>query len=390
MRTCTRMNAPLIVLCLLCAVLLLSSCSGGQTGGTHTTASLPSPTATPFTVNLTPLSMQQAWGQVHISQVSLDMGDRYFAPNAQDNGITDDGQVCGNTFPMSSKSTDSSQYIDSIGLMNLHTGHITPLATLLAGYLALACTVTGSWLIWTQTYSHTSPRWMLKALNRQTGEVRLLDQGNGPSGPQPDASNGRVVWTMSSADTPGATQSEMYTLASGAKTVLAPRTSGPRISWPWVSWADGAAKVIVFKNLETAQQVQLSMPYSPTTVAFAGTSFVYTNSDYSQVTLVPSILAQPMDSYVIQDKQLDGSDFDEFPTLNERLVSWGGPGSWQVFDRKLQRPVKIPIGAHSFDGDISSHYLVASPPLTQADFDAQRQGLPFHHVLQIIDTNTLP
>ncbi|HEX8032899.1 MAG TPA: hypothetical protein VF510_03585, partial [Ktedonobacterales bacterium] len=113
----------------------------------------------------------------------------------------------------------------------------------------------------------------------------------------------------------------------------------------------------MFKNLETSQQVQLPMRYAPTTVAFAGTSFVYCNNDYSQVTLVPSILAQPMSSYVIQDKQLDGSDFDEWPTLNERLVSWVGPNSWLVFDRKLQRPVKIPIGAHSFDGDISSHYL---------------------------------
>ncbi|MGZ3584847.1 MAG: hypothetical protein ACXVCT_19065, partial [Ktedonobacterales bacterium] len=230
--------------------------------------------------------------------------------------------------------------------MDLHTGHITLLATLPAGYSVMVCTVTGPWVIWMQAYSNTSPRWMLKAFNRQTGEVRLLDQGQGPYGPQPEASNGRVVWTMSSEGTSGATQSEMYTFTTGTKTVLAPRTSGPRISWPWVSWADGAGKAIVFKNLETAQQVQLPMPYSPTTVALAGTSFVYTNSDYSQVTLVPSILAQPMGSYVIEDKQTDGSDFDEFPTLNERLVSWGGPGSWQVFDRKLLRPVKIPIGAH--------------------------------------------
>lgn len=144
---------------------------------------------------------------------------------------------------------------------------------------------------------------------------------------------------------------------------------------------DGVGKAIVFKNLETGQQVQLPLRYAPTTVAFAGTSFVYTNSDYSQVTLVPSILAQPMGSYVIQDKQLDGSDFDEFPTLNERLVSWVGPNSWLVFDRKPQRPVKIAIGAHSFDGFISSHYVVATPPLTEAEFDAQHQGLPYHHVM---------
>lgn len=382
MRTCTRMNGALIVPYLVvCAALLLSGCSSGQTGGTHAKASptvtIPLPTPTSFTVNLTPLSMQQAWGQVHISQFSLDLGDRYFAPNAQDNGITDDDQACGNTFPMQSRSVDTSQYIDSIGLIDLHTGHITLLATLPTGYLALACTVTGPWVIWMQAYSNTSPHWMLKAFNRQNGEVRLLDQGNGPSGLQPEASNGRVVWTMATADTSGATQSEIYTFATGTKTVLAPQTSGPRISWPWVSWTDGVAKAIVFTNLETAQQVRLPMPYSPTTVAFAGTSFVYTNDDYSQVTLVPSILAQPMGSYVIEDKQTDGSDFDEFPTLNERLVSWVGPHSWLVFDRKLQRPVKIAIGANGFDGDISSHYLVASPPSRRRTLMLSARVCPF-------------
>jgi hypothetical protein len=390
----------------VCAAVLLSSCSSGQTGGTHAkaspTASLPLPTPTPFTVNLTPLSMQQAWGQVQISQFSLDLGDKYFAPLAEFDGITDDGQVCGTTFAMRSpQSAGSSQDIKSVGLIDVHTGHITLFATMPAGYFLLACTVTGPWVIWTQTsgnFDSWAEHWILKAFNRQTGEVRQLDQAHAPDAqhpyasiqPEPDASNGRVVWTTYSDDTPGATQSELYTFATGAKTVLAPQTSGPRLSWPWVSWGDGVGKAIVFANLETAQQVRLPMHYPPTSVAFSGTSFVYTNSDYSQVLLVPSILAHPMGSYVIEDKQTDGSGFDEFPTLNARLISWVGPNAWLVFDRKLQRPVKIAIGVHGFGGDISSHYLVATPPLTQADFDAQHHGLPYHHVMQVIDTNTLP
>ena len=131
------------------------------------------------------------------------------------------------------------------------------------------------------------------------------------------------------------------------------------------------------------------MQYPPTTVAFAGTSFVSTNNDYSQVTLVSSILAEPISSYVIEDKRMDGSDFDEFPTLNARLISWVGPNAWLVFDRKLERPVKIPIGAHGFAGFISGHYLVASPPLTEVEYQAQQQGRPYHHMMQVIDTNTL-
>ncbi len=392
---------------LVCVALLLSSCSGGQTGGTHAkaspTATMSPPTPTPFTVNLTPLSMQQAWGNIKMSQFSLDMGDRYFAPvGAEFDGITDDGKVCGSTWLMRTQSVDLSKVIESVGMMDLHTGHIALFATMPAGYYQVACTVTGSWVIWTQTpgsnIASAAAHWVIKAFNRQTGKTILLDQGHAPNGqqpwvsiqPEPDASNGRVVWTTYSQDTPGKTQSEMYTFATGKKTVLAPLTGGPRISWPWVSWGDGDASAVVFENLETGQHMSLPMSYAPTTVAFAGTSYVYTNSDYSQVTLVPSILAQPMSSYVIEDRQTDGSTFDEFPTMNDRLITWVGPNAWLVFDRKLQRPVKIAIGVNGLSGFISSHYLVATPNITQADMDAQHQGLPYHHVMLVIDTNTLP
>jgi hypothetical protein len=389
----------------LCAVLLLSGCASGQAGGTHAkappTATAPLPTSTPFTVNLTPLTIQQAWGQVHVSQLSLDLGDHYFAPGSSNSdSITDDGQICGQTFAMQNPANPS-QDIESVGFADVATGHVTLFAQMPPGYFQLACAVSGSWVIWTETggaFDTWATHWVIKAYNRQTGEIRKLDQARAPVGsnpyasiqPKPDASNGRVVWTTYSDDTPGKTQSEMYTFATSAKTVLARHTSGPLISWPWVSWGDGSARVVVFKNLETGQQVQLPMTYPPTTVAFAGMSFVYTNSDYSQVMLVPSILAQPISSYVIEDKTRDGSDFDEFPTLNDRLIAWVGPNAWLVFDRKLGHPVKIAFGANGLNGFVSSHYLVATPALTQADVEAQRQGQPYHHVMLVLDTNTLP
>ena len=388
-------------LLLLCGTLALISCSSGQTGDT------PAATATTSeprvgAVNLSPLLMQQAWGQVQVSQFSLDLGDGYFVPDAQHNGLTDDDQLCGSTYPTQSQPGSGSQVIASVGLLDLHTGHVTILATMPAGYRLLACTVTGLWVIWSQTsgdiLKNPATPWSLKALNRQTGEVRQLDQGPLPKRqhspvsirPEPYASNGRVVWTTYSATTAGATQSEMYTFATSAKTALADHTSGPLISWPWVSWGDGVSRAIVFENLVTMQQVRLPMQYPPTTVAFSGTTFVYTNSDYSQVMWVPSILAHSISSSALEDKQTDGSDFEEFPTLNARLVAWVAPNGWLVFDRKLQRPVKIPLGVHGFEGFVCGHYLVASPPLTDADAQAQHRGLPYHHVVQVIDTNTLP
>jgi hypothetical protein len=393
--------------------LVLVSCSSqpvvgkpSATPATNVSPSviIPSSTPTPVTVNLTPLSLQEAWGNVQISQFSLDMGDRFFAPGAGDGGIntiTDDDQMCGKTLPMQSTSAEELQDVGALGLINLHTGKITLLTTLPPGYQVEYCTVTGVWVIWTQVYGNTlesfAAHWLLQALNRQTGEIRTLDQSQastGPNGPasiqpKPIASNGNVVWTTYSQDTPGSTQSEMYTFATGAKTVLAPDSSGPLLSWPWVSWGDGVQKAIVFKNLETGQQVLLPMRYPPTTVAFAGTSFAFTNSDYSTVTLYPSITATPLISYVVEDKSVDGNDFSEFPSLNSRLVSWSSKSSL-VFDRKLMRQVKMDDTPAGFNGEISSHYLVSASPLTQADYEASQKGLPYHHVIRIIDTSTLP
>ncbi len=145
---------------------------------------------------------------------------------------------------------------------------------------------------------------------------------------------------------PGETQSEMYTFATG-------RENRPRSQhiWPPDLLAMGllgrrGRSAIVFENLETGQQVSLPMRYAPSTVAFSGTSYVYNDSDYSQVTLMPSILAQPITSYVIEDPT-DGWEYvDEIPMMNDRLITWVGPNAWLVFDRKLQRPVKIAIGAN--------------------------------------------
>ncbi len=397
---------------LVLGALVLVGCSGqpveGKTPATPTNASptktIPPPTPMPVTVNLTPLPLQEAWGNVQITQFSLDMGERYFAPGAGDGGtntITDDDQMCGETLPMRSSSAIQLQDVSDVGLINLHTGKITLLATLPRGYQVLYCTVTGSWVIWTQVYGNTlgsfAAHWMLKAFNRQTQEIRTLDKSKMPTGPngpasimpKPIASNGRVVWTTYSESTPGGTQSEMYTFATGAKTVLAPDSSGPLLSWPWVSWGDGVQKAMVFKNLETGQQVLLPMKYPPTTAAFVGTSFAFTDRDYSTVTLYPSITVTPLISYVVADKKIDGSDFVQFPSLNSRLISWGAEFSL-VFDRKLMRQVKIDDGPVGFYGAVSSHYLVSSAPLTQADDEAALKELPYHHVIRIIDTNTLP
>lgn len=125
----------------LCAAVLLSGCAGGPLGGTRDksspTATAPLPTPT---VSLSPLTAQQAWGQVQISQFSLNMGEQRFAPSAENDGVTADGQVCGWTVPI--RPADGPTYTASVGLIDLHTGHITLLTTLPTGYGPAYCTVT--------------------------------------------------------------------------------------------------------------------------------------------------------------------------------------------------------------------------------------------------------
>ncbi len=388
-------------------VVMLSGCSSstgiGRTATATPTTLLPTATPTPISINLTPLPAQDAWGNVNITQFSLDMGDRYFEAIPNYNGITDDDQVCGVTVPMnSSYGTDNSQFMASVGLLNLHTGKITLLTTLPAGDQSWDCTVTGSWVIWIQSFGNTleslAVHWVIKAINRDTGEIRVIDQAKGADGqgqfvsirPNPYASNGRVVWTTYSSDIPNGTQSEMYTFNTSTKTVLADNTSYPILSWPWVTWGDGKQKAIVCENLETGQQVLLHMQYIPTTTAFHGTTFVYTNSDYSQVLIYPDITDPSLPSYVIEDKSIDGDSFSEFPTINNRLVSWVSDTTSLVFDRKLMRQVIVDSSKIPFAGVVSSHFLISEAPLTQADHDASVKGLPYHHVIRIIDTDTLP
>ncbi len=286
---------------MLLGLLFLAGCSGSanttneSSAATATATLAPTATmpATPIPLSQPPLSMKAAWGNVQISQFSLDIGTMVFMPTEEDNGVTSDGQLCGTLGPQNTANIDWSHTVEDIALVSLITGKITSLAALPPGYSTWGCSVTGSWYIWTQvsgnSFGSWANTWILKALNRSTGQIITLDKARQSSAqnqyaairPYPYADNGRVVWTTYSSDLPRGTQSEMYTFATGTKTVLADGTSYPMLSWPWVAWGDSQQKAIVCKNLETQQQILLNMPYAPTTAAFNGTTFVYTHSPYA-------------------------------------------------------------------------------------------------------------
>lgn len=375
-------------------VVILVGCAG-QSGAvrsapkTPTLPALPTsitaPVSTPIEVNQTPLTQTQAWGNGHVSKFPITFGDRYFNPGGSygENTITDDGQMCGN-IESAIPFTDPAQLlreVQSIALINLHTGVMTTIQTLSAGYQGLSCAVTGAWVIWLQAYGATyesfQRNWRIMALNRQTHELRLLDQSTLPNGqpapakilPYPSASNGTVVWT-SFADNQANTEAVRYDLATQQKTVLAQRASNPQIWWPWVSWGDASKQGIVFENLATQQQVFLNQ--RPTGSALNGTSFAIADTNYTTITLYPSITPDQIGTSYIIGRGING-DFVQFPYLNDRLVTWDSNQTLFAFDRKLQRLVQIDGITGNPQPYISSHYFVWE-----------------QDSMYVIDTNTLP
>lgn len=381
---------------LVAIFVVVAGCSGpgvaGKPSATATASPIPQPTMipTPVEISQVPLTIAQAWGNVQIASYPVTMGDRLFQPGGGygEDTVTDDDQVCGVIKPASPNFDHPLQNVQSLVMFHLHTGAITPLQTLPPGYQASSCAVTGAWVIWTQSYGYTleslQAHWKIMAVNRQTHEVRLLDQSILPNGqpapqttiPTPSASHGLAGWTTF-ADNQAHSAAVLYDFASGHKTLLATGTSFPLLSWPWVSWGDSTQRGIVFKNLETQQQTLLSD--HPTTTAFNGTAFVAANAGYTSITLYPSATPDHLSTAYIVAKSING-DFVEYPTVNDRLVTWNSNYSLFAFDRKLQRLVQFPgaITGSPFPL-ISSHYMIWGQKDTKG-----------HLLMYVLDTNTLP
>jgi hypothetical protein len=374
--------------CLFLACLLtLLGCTSQQTtaSSTATRTPLPAPTPTLPPLDYPPLTVTQAWGNGHITQFPITFGTQFFHAGGDygENSISNEGQMCGDmesaippTDPM-----QILQQVESVALINLHTGAVTTIRTFAPGWQVLSCALTGSWLIWQQSYGATyesfQMTWQIMALNLQTQELRQLDHSILPNGqpappkilPYPSASNGTVVWTTF-ADDQADLEAVRYDLATGQKSVLAHNASFPTISWPWVSWGDATKQGIEFENLETQQQVLLNQ--QPSGSALDGTSFAMANRTYDTITLYPAIMPDQIGTSYQVGQGING-DFVQFPTLNDRLVTWDSNYSLFVFDRKLQRQVQIDGISGNPQPYISSHFMVWS----QLN-------------LYVIDTNTLP
>lgn len=377
-------------------IVVMVGCAGqsvaGKPAATPTASSYLYPTMTPTqeVANQTPLTLAQAWGNAKIVSYPTTMGNHFFQAGGAygEDAVTDDDQVCGSIRLNSTDFAQTLNSVQSLALLNLHTGAITTLQTLPARFQIIDCAVTGQWVMWTQLYGQDNgvdqTTWKISAVNRQTHEVRLLDQNKLPNGqpgpskilPYPTASHGLAAWTTF-ADNLGTTAGVIYDFATGTRTLLPNYSSDPMLSWPWVSWYDPNQREVVFKNLATQQQNLISLPQ--TSFAFQGSAFVTQNANGTSIMLYSAATTDHMGIPLVVANAING-DFVEYPTLNDRLVTWISNNSFFAYDRKLLRLVLI-VGnlTGSPDPLISSHYMV------WGGRDAQG-----HFFTDVLDTNTLP
>ena len=378
--------------CLLLAfVVMLSGCasqSATTIQSTRVVVATTTPIATPVLVNLTPLSVTQAWGGGHIKQYPVTSEERTFTPRGGYNGtiVTDDGNICGALVPPPpSDYAQSKLQVQSLAVFNLHTSTMTTLQVLPMGYQLLNCQVAGQWIVWNESLVQqfgALASWKLSAINLQTHEVRILDHAEtqkvSPPSPLPSASHDNVVWLSWATNQTDAAVMR-YDFLSGQRTVLTQTGNLPDLSWPWASWEDLSTKTVSFQNLETQQHI--TRPYALMPSALAGTSFVTSDAQNSQIRLYPSILSDQNTASSVIGNGING-DFVEYPTLNDRLVTWNSNETLFAFDRKLQRPVQILSnltgGPQPF---ISGHYMLWE---TRDPQNASKI------LMDVIDTDTLP
>ena len=387
---------PLVIL-----VTLLAGCAGASK--TATARATPTPTISPMptataTLNPTPLTMAQAWGNVPIAHFSVSFGNLTFGPDTEtiESGITDDDQLCGREFLLLPNGSPPQQHLPQaiLALFNLHTGDLTVLRTLPPDFQMLSCTVTGPWVIWTQNYGNTPESlqaiWQIMALNRQTGEVRMLDDGKMPNGQMspkgvysfPSSGHGLVAYE-SYLDNQGDSGAVVYDFATGQKTSIGINASFPIISWPWLCWGDPTIPGLIFKNMTTQQQYTLTITPDDTMINASGV--LVTPSDRMSVQYYPSIGPNMASTGITLDQATSQNERMGGLGLNARLVGWEtvDPFKAVVLDRKLNREVLI-TSTNVTSGTspwVVGHYLIwgVHDPHDNSKF-----------IMNVIDTNALP
>ncbi len=243
--------APLRLLT-LALIVALAGCAGSTASVTPRATVTPTPRFTPLPTsppepNQTPLTMQQAWGNVAVSTLPLVVDpNRYFI---YDNVATPDGQWLVGV-------NQACNFIQNPGLpsyavlYNVATRHLLTMQQLQQTQSqVLAASADANWVVWAEADDPPNfSDWTMFAYNRHTGQVQRLGQavkganGQAVAGPfsGPVVDQDHVLWSQVTAPGSGTnTQNSVVRLedlTTGTVTTLATDAGGVAISWPWAAW----------------------------------------------------------------------------------------------------------------------------------------------------------
>lgn len=248
-----------------------------------------------------------------------------------------------------------------MALMNVQTHQVQVLHAFNPPYVTtLYATATdGRYFAWVETRNNDSldfSDWTIYAYDMQTGQVKLIaqaPQANGhplpAHGPIITLDHHLLVWTQAvlAPNSPTSGQIveksdvEAYDFDTQQMTILAHGAAYARLSWPWIMWGVLNANALLFTNLQTHQTVQLQQ--TPDDLALAGGSLAYGQPGGQSITLVSDITHPDVTSQTVVTVNTGNSYYYvEFPSLNDRLVTWlGANGPHEVWDRVQRRIVTL-------------------------------------------------
>ena len=258
-------------------------------------------------------------------------------------------------------------------LLNVTTQEITvlqqfsdPMSQVLGG------AADANWIVWAVAAQQPGlSDWILYSYNRQTQKVvsfaKAPTAADGSFLPSPfilpTLDHGIVVWNEAGTDPSGTVRNptvvKSFDLNTGQQKVLATNGHGPVIAWPNVAWVQGLNTLstvkpgafnasLVVENLETSAQKTLPFINTPSYFDICGESIIWV--DETQLSLYLSDFAGTKPQLIVHTD--DPSDYIQFPTINERLITWVSYKTNQVWDRVQKRVVTL--------SDISSFVQLGS------------------------------
>lgn len=356
--------------------------------------------------------MAHAWGKVPITAVPLQLDathDFLLGCNETGGCLSADGQ-----WLLGWIIDDAHDYSQGIALLNVATHQLRTLLPTSISEGIISAASEGDYFTWCQVDNHFTTNfsdWRIYLYDLATNQLTLVTQAETLSGqPIPDIcpivslSHGKLVWGQAHAtgglDAQGEPNEDhvvkLYDIASGQTTVTATNAYYASLSWPWMVWFDTIHKDLMVTNLQTQQRVV--RPEQPFEIAMQGASLVYEASNWSTLTLIDDVPRVADAGTIIVTAPSDiASDYIEFPSINDRLVTWvGDNGTSQVWDRVQRRivtlaPVYSTGQGYTVGADVSGSYLLWTAPVSLQNLQASQQHKGHaHNIAYVLDTRQLP